>query len=94
MKVCDLVKLRICDWGAEGEIVVSDGWEEKDALFRADVVKDWIAHLACLYSDALLDMGNTNATGVQFIELTEEYLTALGVENDNPKRWHLLRNRC
>ena len=77
MKLSKEVRLRLCEWGSEGGIVVSDGWEDKDALLRADVVRDWIEHLTCLYSDALLDMGMDNATGVQFIELTEEYFSVI-----------------
>ena len=77
MKLCEEVKLRICYWGGEGEVAVSDDWQGSDALLRADVLKDWINHLTCLYSDALLDMGKPNATGVEFIELTEEYFSVL-----------------
>ena len=77
MKLSKEVRLRLCEWDSEGGIVVSDGWEDKDALLRADVVRDWIEHLTCLYSDALLDMGRDNATGVQFIELTEEYFSVI-----------------
>jgi|14BtaG_2_1085337.scaffolds.fasta_scaffold04610_11 hypothetical protein len=77
MKLSKEVRLRFCEWGGEGGIVVSDGWEDKDALLRADILKDWIEDLTCLYSDALLDMGGANATGVQFIELTEEYFSVV-----------------
>jgi hypothetical protein len=73
MKLTNEVRLRLDAWSGEGDIVVADGWEEKDALWRADVVRDWIGDLTELYSDALLDMGRKNATGVQFIELTDDY---------------------
>ena len=76
MKLCKDVKLRICEFDGMGELLVADSWEEKDALFRADVLKDWIEDLTCLYSDALTDMGMTNETGVLFIEMTEEYYAA------------------
>jgi hypothetical protein len=77
MKLCNDVRLRICERSGEGEIVVSDDWHDQDHFFRADVLRDWIGDLAGLYSDALLDMGRPNATGVQFIELTEEYFSVM-----------------
>jgi len=73
MKLTNEVRLRLNAWSGEGGIVIADGWEEKDALWRADIVRDWIYDLNELYSDALLDMGRKNATGVQFIELTDDY---------------------
>jgi len=73
MRLSKEVRLKIDEYSAEGAIVIADGWEESDALLRADIVRDWIHDLTELYSDALLDMGRENATGVQFIELTEEY---------------------
>ena len=73
MKLTKQVRLRLDSYAAEGGIVIADGWEENDALWRADVVRDWIYDLNELYSDALLDMGRKNATGVQCIELTDDY---------------------
>lgn len=73
MKLTNEVRLRLNAWSGEGDIVVADGWEENEALWRADILKDWIYDLSELYSDALLDMGRKNATGVQFIELTDDY---------------------
>ena len=73
MKLSKEVRLRIDEYGGEGSIVIADGWEESDAVWRADIVRDWIYDLTELYSDALLDMGRKNSTGVQFIELTDEY---------------------
>ena len=73
MKLTNEVRLRLNAWSGEGDIVVADGWEENEALWRADILKDWIYDLSELYSDALLDVGRKNATGVQFIELTDDY---------------------
>ena len=73
MKLTNEVRLKLDAYSGEGDIVVADGWEENDALWRADILRDWIGDLTVLYSDALLDMGRKNATGVQFIELTDDY---------------------
>ena len=73
MKLTNEVRLRLNAFSGEGDLVVADGWEENEALWRADILKDWILELTELYSDALLDMGRKNATGVQFIELTDDY---------------------
>lgn len=74
MKLTNEVRLRLNAYDGEGDLVVADGWEENEALWRADILRDWINDLTVLYSDALLDMGRKNATGVQFIELTDDYL--------------------
>lgn len=45
--------LRI-DWNnAEGEVVLPDEFEEMDALFRADVLKDWVFLLEEKYNEAV-----------------------------------------
>jgi len=74
VRLSNEVRLKLDAYSGEGDIVVAHGWEQADALWRADILKDWIYELTELYSDALLDMGRKNATGVQFIELTEEYI--------------------
>ena len=74
MRLSKEVRLKIDGYGGEGSIVIADGWEESDAVWRADIVRDWIYDLTELYSDALLDMGRKNPTGVEFIELSNEYL--------------------
>lgn len=77
MKLTKEVRLRLNAWSGEGDLVVADGWEENEALWRADILKDWILELTELYSDALLDMGRKNATAVEFIELTPDYFRVM-----------------
>jgi hypothetical protein len=77
MKFTKQLRLKLDEWAGEGEIAIAEGWEENDALWRADILKDWIYELTELYSDALIDMGRKNATGVEFIEVTEEYIQVM-----------------
>jgi hypothetical protein len=70
MKLTNEIKLRLDEWSGEGDIVISDMWEKHDALFQADVLKDWIMHLVELYSDACEDMGRDGPTTIEFVKVT------------------------
>lgn len=70
MKLTNQIRLRLDEWSGEGDIVISDSWEEHDGLFQADVLKDWILQLGELYSDACEDMGRDGPTAIEFVEVT------------------------
>ena len=70
MKLTNQIRLRLDEWNGEGDIVISDSWEEHDGLFQADVLKDWILQLGELYSDACEDMGRDGPTAIEFVRVT------------------------
>ncbi len=70
MKLTNQIRLRLDEWSGEGDIVISDSWEEHDGLFQADVLKDWILQLGELYSDACEDMGRDGPTAIEFVKVT------------------------
>ena len=70
MKLSNQIRLRLDSWAGEGDIVISDKWEEHDALWRADILQDWILHLGELYSDACEDMGRDGPTAIEFVKVT------------------------
>ena len=70
MKLTNEIRLRLDESNGEGDIVISDSWEEHDGLFQADVLKDWILQLGELYSDACEDMGRDGPTEIEFVKVT------------------------
>ncbi len=70
MKLTNEVRLRLDEWSGEGDILISDSWEENDALWQADILKDWIMRLGELYSDACEDMGRDGPTAIEFVKVT------------------------
>ena len=70
MKLTNQIRLRLDEFGGEGDIVISDSWEKNDALWQADILKDWILHLGELYSDACEDMGRDGPTAIEFVKVT------------------------
>ena len=70
MKLTNQIRLRLDECNGEGDIVISDSWEEHDGLFQADVLKDWILQLGELYSDACEDMGRDGPTAIEFVRVT------------------------
>ena len=69
MKLTSAIRLRLDEWAGEGDILICDSWEENGALWRADILKDWILHLGELYSDACEDMGRDGPTAIEFVEV-------------------------
>ena len=72
MKLTNQIRLRLDESNGEGDIVISDSWEEHDGLFQADVLKDWILQLGELYSDACEDMGRDGPTAIEFVRVDYE----------------------
>ncbi len=70
MKLTNQIRLRLDEWSGEGDIVISDSWEEHDGLWRADILKDWILELGELYSDACEAMGRDGPTAIEFVKVT------------------------
>jgi len=73
MKLSNQIRLRLDSWAGEGDIVISDTWEEHDALWRADILKDWILYLGELYSDACEDMGRDGPTAIEFVKVSYDH---------------------
>ena len=48
--------LRVDNDNGVGDIKLGDAFTQRDALFRADVIKDWIYYLEILSKRALEDM--------------------------------------
>jgi len=73
MKLTSEIRLRLDAWAGEGDILICDSWEENGALWRADILKDWILHLGELYSDACEDMGRDGPTAIEFVEAPRDH---------------------
>jgi hypothetical protein len=73
MKLDNDVRLRSSWFGGEGELKVSDEWNEIYPLWRADVLKDWIYELTDLYSEAMQEMGRPFKTTIEFVEVEDDY---------------------
>jgi len=73
MKLDSDVRLRSCWETGEGELKISDEWNEIYPLWRADVLKDWIYELTGLYSEAMQEMGRPFETTLEFVEVEDDY---------------------
>jgi len=73
MKLDNDVRLRSAWETGEGELKISDEWNEIYPLWRADVLKDWIYELTGLYSEAMMEMGRPFETTLEFVEVEDDY---------------------
>lgn len=69
MKFDKTVRLRSSLFFGEGEVDLKPEWYELNPLLRADILRDWIYEMGCLYSDAMQEMGRPYETTLQIVKV-------------------------